>query len=85
MISGIDNNRFDRSWKSRRKVNRINHAQDHEYSEKETIVIDVEYEELGSTEIEETTLSVKDELVLYNRKGKLRTFNRKKHNLEKTA
>ena len=83
MTSGINNNRFFKSHENRR-VNPIEEANYRENFDRETIIIDVEYEDITNRD-EEEIINVKEELILYNRKGKIVTHVKNNHNINKTT
>ena len=74
---------MDRSHENRR-VNPIEETNYHENFDRETIIIDVEYEDITDRD-EEEIINVKEELILYNRKGKIVTHVKNNHNINKTT
>lgn len=86
MISGIGSNRIY-SRNRGRKVDPIRNDHEYNHPENETIIIDVEYEDLSSSEIieeaEVLTDSTQESLSTYDCKGKIKSITRKRHNLEK--
>ena len=84
MTSGINNNRFFKSYKNRR-VDPIEETNYRENFDKETIIIDVEYEDLTNNRDKDEIICVKEELILYNKKGKIVKHVRSYHNINKTT
>lgn len=84
MISGIVGTKIIKP--KYKKIEPVEEVDRHDVLDHETIIIDVDFEDIEAEEKEDNfaLLEELDELVLYNKRGKTRTI-KKNHNFDKTV